>query len=196
MATYWKDLSAIDYLRTLPREWLPSSALVDFILLFGAGKPAVRVQLINPESSAALFSWCREAGLDLAIDDDAFACISVERGGARRILEIDRASEAHEIELGLALGYPSCCCTHIAAIGEADIDRYAEEVAHWCFTGPNALTNPSGYREGLALVSHIPCSVNCEPSFEIASRARQFVINHVSEPFLSSLARSRLVAGK
>lgn len=196
MATYRPALRAIDHLRTFPREWLPSSALVDFLLLFGAGKPAVRVQVTNPEGDAELLSWCRDVDLDLAIDEESFACISVERGGARRILKIDRASEAHEIELGLALGYPLCCCQRIAAVGEVSIDRYAKEVSHWPFTGPYELINPSGYLEGRALVSHIPCSVNCESSLEIATRARRFVINHSSEPFLSCLARSKLVAGK
>jgi hypothetical protein len=194
MATEGLDQLTLERLRTLPLSWLRPSALVDFLLLSLSKKPTVRLRIDSESSMDHLRVWCRQSGFDLAADEDCFACVSVEGGFASKVLELDRRTDAHEIELGLALGYPLCCCERVASIGESNIDYYAQEVARWPFAGQYRRINPAGYHSGLALISHLPCSADCRPSLTIADRAREFVITHASEPILFSLCRSPLVA--
>lgn len=183
----------IESLRALPLDLLRPSALIDFIQLLACGKPAVRL-LVGGEAERrlvkALSLWCRERGLDFASDGEGFVCISSGGGEAGRILELDRRAEAHEVELGLALGYPRCCCERVAAVGESNIDAYAAEVAAWPFTGAYRRINPSGYRQGLALICHLPCSPTCDASLSIADGAAGFLLAHTTEPVLSPLLRA------
>jgi len=186
-------MTATHGFRTLPAQWLYPSAVVDFMLLYAGAKPAVRIELRERKGAEPLYVWCRESELDYASDADGFACVSAEPGVARQVLELDRSWRAHEVELGRALGYPLCCCQQVAWIGESQIDKLARRVAHWTFTGPYARINPAGYVNGLALVSHLPCSVDCNQSLDIAEQACQFVRAKAAEPLLSSLASSPLV---
>jgi hypothetical protein len=131
--------------------------------------------------------------LDYASDDDNFASVSLEEGHASQVLALDRRAGAHELELGLALGYPVCCCERIASIGEANIDHYAAGIAQWTFAGPYRRINPVGYKSGLALISHLPCSQECRKSLTIAEHAREFVTTYRAERLFCSLASSPLL---
>lgn len=193
MGTPGTKIAAIAQFRNLPREWLPASAVVDFVLMFGCGKPAVRIQLADTARIEALAYWCRQSQLDFASDSEGFCCIATEPGAAKGILEVDRSKTPHEIELGQALGYPLCCCERIATIGESRIDSYVQEVVQWSFSRCYRRINPIGYRAGIALISHVPCSSDCHESLIIAECARLFVKAHASEPLLASLANSPLV---
>jgi hypothetical protein len=194
MATQALDELGLTRLRALPLSWLRPSALVDCLLLSLNEKPAIRLRIDSESGINHLRAWCRHSGFDLAADEDSFACVSAESGFASKVLELDRRTEAHEIELGLALGYPLCCCERVASIGESNIDSYAQEVATWPFVGEHRWINPSGYHSGLALISHLPCSIDCAPSLAIASRAREFVKRQASEPILFSLICSQILA--
>lgn len=193
MATLFSPITAIHPLRTLPLDSLYPSALVDFVLLFAGAKPVVRVELRARRGAAALASWCRHFGLHYAGDSDGFACISADENLPRRVLEMDRSVESHEADLGQALGYPSCCCQRVAQIGESQIDQYASQVAQWRFTGRYARINPAGYGNGLSLLSHLPCAVDCDRSLTIAEQACHFIREHSNEPMLTALAGSPLV---
>ena len=193
MGTPRTKLVAIDQFRNLPREWLPASAVVDFVLMFGCGKRAVRTLLADIAGIERLSSWCEASQFDFASDPEGFCCVSTEPMAARGILDLDRSTTPHEIDLGQALGYPSCCCQRIATFGESRIDLYAQEVAQWSFIGCYRRINPCGYCSGTALISHLPCSPDCQESLVIADGARRFVMAHASEPMLSSLASSALV---
>ena len=193
METSLSEIAAIRQFRTLPVEWLYPSAVVDFMLLFAGAKPAVRVELREPNGAEGLDLWCQQSELDYACDAEGFACVSTERGVAHHVLELDRSLGRHEVELGRNLGYPLCCCERVAEIGESQIDAYAREVAEWRFTGPYTRINPAGYVSGLALLSHLPCAVDCDCSLDISERARQFVRQNSREPLLFPLASSCLV---
>lgn len=186
-------MTAIYHFRTLPVQWLYPSAVVDFMLLFAGAKPTVRVELRKVQGAEALDVWCRESELDYACDAEGFACVSTESGAARHVLHLDRSAQAHEVALGQALGYPLCCCQRVADIGEAQIDKYASRVARWSFTGPYVRINPVGYVNGVALLSHLPCSVDCDRSLSIAEQARNYVRANPAEPLLFPLAGSSLV---
>jgi hypothetical protein len=186
-------MTSIGHFRSLPLQWFYPSAVVDFMLLFAGAKPAVRVKLREHGGGVAFDSWCRGLELDYACDADGFACVSVKPHAADYILELDRSIEPHEVLLGQALGYPLCCCELIAKIGESQIDAYARQVAQWSFAGSYTRINPAGYDRGIALLSHLPCSVDCDRSLSIAERGRQFVLANSADPLLSHLAGSPLV---
>lgn len=193
MALLHHEYLSIASLREVPFGLLRPSAVVDFVLLFGCGKPAVRLLIDGDDGVNALSDWCREVGLDFAVDNSRFACVAREPGASWQILETDRLAEPHEIELGQALGYPTCCCQRIALIGESGIDAYAAEVAGWHFHGNYRRINPAGYGSGQALISHLPCSPDCDASLAIARVARRFVLAHAAEPALVELSRSSVV---
>lgn len=194
MATHAQEGLEVEQLRSLPLGLLRPSALVDFILLFVCEKPAVRLIVKSEESLESLQRWCNRWRFDFSSEEDGFACVGVERGSAARVLDIDRRAEAHEMELGLILGYPRCCCERVASVGESNIDSHALVIAGWPFGGDYRRINPAGYRSGLALVSHLPCSPVCDASLAIANGARGFVLEHAREPMLSELYRSSVVS--
>ena len=192
-----EGLSAVEGLRALPWELLRPSALVDFIQLSACRKPAVRL-LVKGEGEGRLVEslsrWCGETGLDFAYDGEGYACVAGRKGEAVDILAIDRRAEAHELELGLALGYPPCCCERVAQVGESAIDEYAREVATWTFAGTYRRIDPSGYRSGLSLICHVPCSATCEASLVIANKAREFLLGHKDDHLLSKLVNSPVMS--
>ena len=190
-------LIAVEGLRALPWELLRPSALVDFVQLLACRKPAVRL-LVKGEGERRLVEslsrWCRETGLDFASDGEGYACVAGRKGGAAGVLAMDGRAEAHELELGLALGYPHCCCERVARLGESAIDEYAGEVAKWTFAGPYRRIDPSGYRRGLSLICHLPCSATCDASLVIANKAREFLLGHKDDPLLSKLVNSLVMS--
>lgn len=159
---------------TLPRGELPLSAGVDFLHMLACGKPAVRFKLTE-HGSADLTRWCAAHGYACRVDEDGFCCVAPTVSLAERVLEVDRRSEPHELELGLLLGYPRCCCESVAEVGESAIDDHAAVVARWPYTGRYRLIDPSRYRRGESLVCHLPCSPTCTPSLELALRAARFL---------------------
>ena len=184
----------IERLRSAPLSLLRQSALVDFVLFLACEKPAARLIVDSGDGLDALRKWCKQWGFDFAAYGEGFACISSKPGTASHILEIDRRADAHEIELGRALGYPACCCERVAELGESEIDSYAATVTRWSFEGAYRRINPVDYRSGRALISHLPCSPTCDASLAIANRAYRFVIEHAEEPALSKLYRSPVVS--
>lgn len=190
-------LVTVEGLRALPWELLRPSALIDFIQLSACRKPAVRL-LVKGEGERCLVEslsrWCGETGLDFASDGEGYACVAGRKGEAAGVLAIDRRAEAHELELGLALGYPLCCCERVARVGEAAIDEYAGEVATWTFVGQYRRIDPSEYRRGLSLICHLPCSTTCEASLVIANKAREFLLGHKDDSLLSKLVSAPVMS--
>ena len=193
MAKDGERIATIDSLREVPWESLSPSALVDFVLLFACNKPAIRLIAKSKNGIDALARWCSNSGFDFASDFEAYVCVAREPGDAIRVLEIDQRPDSHEFVLGRALGYPACCCESVAAAGESNIDAHAENVATWPFSGQYRRINPSGYRDGRALISHLPCHPACDASLAIANQARAFLLAHRREPILFKLCNSSVV---
>jgi hypothetical protein len=158
----------------LPHELLPLSARVDFLHLLGLEKPAVRTN-VREQAMPALRRWCVRYGYGWNADEEGYCSVASSMGLARFVLEVDRRVEPHEMELGLLLGYPRCCCEAIARVGESRIDARAAVVAKWPFQGRFRLIDPSGYRQGSSLICHLPCRADCVASLEIAERALRFL---------------------
>lgn len=154
----------------LPR-WLPPSAATDLAQLLAGNKPAVR--LLIGDRSAQLRCWARTLGLFTCSDRDGYATVSRNPATARRVLDLDRRPGRHTVALGLLLGYPVCCSRAAARAGDEGIDQMQNAIALRRFHGRFRLIDPGGYQQGLAQLSHVPCSHRCEASLSLAMRTRR-----------------------
>jgi len=178
----------------LPWSDLPPSFRVDLLQLLSASRPAIRSH-VGDAAREKLQAWCVTTGLDFAAEC-AWVSLSTEVGRAARVLHVDASPEPHEVDLGLLLGYPLCCCQQAALVGESQIDQYARYVAARPLIDEYAMLDISRYHEGLALISHVPCLPDCEPSRLLAQRSVDWLTGQpcAPEPYLSwrlalSLAR-------
>lgn len=188
-----KESLCIENFRLLPLHLLRPSALVDFVLFFANAKPAVRLQINSDSSFESLDTWCSQAGFELAIDKSNFLCIAKSKNYAEYVLQLDQLEEPHEIELGIALGYPECCCQKIAVLGESNIDNYSLEISKWMFKDEYSYINPNEYISGVSLISHLPCAPDCFKSLKIALQTRKFILENSNELFLNDLVNSPLL---
>ena len=147
--------------------WFKASAGVDFAQLIAGVRPAIRTELMYPKSSEEVKRWVRQRGWFASIDVDNFIAISRMPGLNRRLLIIDRESSEHTYRLGLALGYPRCCCKAASHIGESNLDSWEEVLCRRQFIGSFQAIDPRNYHEGRSLISHIPCSTRCEESLKM-----------------------------
>src|SRR3546814_12102422 len=88
-------------------------------------------------------------------------------------MSIDRERGNHTAHLGLMLGYPRCCARAAARVGESSLDTWAAGLTRRRFLGRFTAIQITGYRQGRALISHIPCSPNCLASLLLARRSEE-----------------------
>jgi len=146
--------------------WLPPSAVIDVTLVLRGHKPAARIT-VGPRGGD-LRRWARRHGLFTSIDADGFAAISRNPATARRVIDLDRRPGRHTLALGTMLGYPPCCSRAAARVGDEGIDQLHAAMAKRRFHGRFRAINPSGYADGSARISHVPCSTCCQPSLRMA----------------------------
>lgn len=149
-------------------EWLKPSGAVDIAQLWFRVRPAMRTELRLPVRRDTVFRWARRFGFLCALDEDRFLTVSRDGRLARDLLVLDRSSVDHTYRLGIRLGYPRCCCLKAASIGESGLDDWAGTWRTDLLCGAFRLIDPTGYVEGKALISHIPCSPRCRPSLDMA----------------------------
>jgi hypothetical protein len=159
--------------------WLKPSAAIDIAHLWFRIRPALRTELARSVSQADVHRWAHHLGFFSALDDEGFLSVSRDPQLSRRIIDLDRQSGNHTFALGLRLGYPRCCCRMAARIGEIGLDAWEHEPTE--FRGRFKLINPTGYRRGNALISHIPCSPHCQPSLRMAE-ALLLSLRHIKSP--------------
>lgn len=168
----------------VPFENLAPSAFVDFAHLVGCAKPAVRLQFFDSFGVSRLASWCGDFSFTLVVDNEGFGVIARSAILAATVLEVDRSLDAHEVELGRLLGYPSCCCRAAAVRGESRLDDLADEASRWPYPGAYRRIDPSGYCEGTSLICHVPCRPTCIASLRLACRALSLVARYPQHPKL------------
>lgn len=117
---------------------------------------------------ALIARWIGRFGLHIALDTDGFLCVSRNAYFARGVLALDRSVGKHTFELGIRLGYPFCCCRRAAEVGDEGLDELAAALSQQ-FHGRFKLIDPSGYPDGRAFISHVPCSARCKHSLRMAS---------------------------
>lgn len=156
---------------------LTRSSYIDFLLLLGDLKPTLRLRVTEPRIQRALEFWGKEHGYVSSANPFGYICIAKTQDIAFRLQQLDESYEAHEYEFGLLLGYPPCCCRKAAEVGERNLDAWEKTMSQDAiFQGwPNDLIDPRGYTEGSSLISHIPCSAQCEPSLSIAKAALRII---------------------
>jgi hypothetical protein len=147
--------------------WLPQSAQVDLRQLYLGGRSAIRLHLLQRVAKEEVHRFARRHGWFAVLDDEGFVVLSANPARARWIMALDRSMGVHTHALGLALGYPPCCCRAAAVLGEAHLDRWAMHLIDSRFVGRFRLTSPKDYRGGNAWLSHIPCSTRCERSLHM-----------------------------
>lgn len=156
-----------DPVRNLPK-WLKPSACVDLRLVLTGARANLRTELRSAVSSVAVRCWTRRLGLFVSIDADGFVAMSRRPGVARRLLVLDRKPGNHVRELGRLLNYPACCCRAVARVGEALIDELGGAASRRRYVGRFRAIDPTGYREGQSLISHVPCSAFCTRSLALS----------------------------
>ncbi|MFN6415673.1 MAG: DUF483 domain-containing protein [Pseudomonadota bacterium] len=143
-------------------EELPKSVMVDLGRYLFGHKPALR------------FSY-PAAGSFMSISVPGF--VKIFKGMiyiARDQLNLDLLTEVdndifpHEILFGEMLGYPKCCVEKIANLGENFIDDYNDEFNKK--VKRHSLLDISQYSNGIALISHVPCSMSCQSSLQQADQ--------------------------
>ena len=154
-------------------EILPLSSKVDLLLFLLSLKPAFRT-FVASGNMTLIKSWCDKHEFSFE-SDHSFVYISSDHALNRRIKSLDAAEVPHAVELGVLLGYPKCCCNKIASIGEGKIDAYADWLNNQSFSDPYRIINTSMYSQGIALISHVPCSVVCKPSLLIAKKVLTYL---------------------
>lgn len=174
-------------IETLPWAQLAPSVRVDVLQLAANAKPAIRLMSATTSWNLReeLRQWATCNGLGAA-SDDRYTCIARDQVTATRTLAIDISIRPHEFELGLSLGYPTCCCESIRWLGESAIDERAQEIETWVFPGPFVIINPDRYSQGGALLSHLPCAPTCEASFQLASSAIEWIQTRSGDSYPST----------
>lgn len=165
--------------------FFPSSK-VDILLFLLNLKPAFRTCIKTDKAYDLFLGWCDSNQFFFRIDHENFCYAAKEKSIVDDLYKIDHSIYAHEIEMGRQLGYPECCCLKIAKMGEIAIDHYESWLSNQDFKGEFRLINPYKYRQGIAFISHVPCSTDCLPSLKIAKSMAQFIDKHASKPFFKS----------
>lgn len=172
----------------IPWDDLPESAKVDFSLFLLNLKPTVRFLTESGFSPKDLQLVMNSYHFDFV--NEAIYIAKNENDLSALVIS-DNRCVPHEQELGSLLGYPPCCCKKIELVGESFIDMYAEQFIKT--VEKRSLLDISCYKKGISLVSHIPCSPDCEPSLKIARLLLNFIRTAAGyeEPF--ELWRKRLL---
>ena len=161
----------------LPWSELPLTAKVDFCQFLGGIKPAIRTHIQNPKYLNILTSLFQSFGWYSAYDAEGYIVTSTKERLSNRILEVDRDPFPHEVHLGTLLGYPKCCCEHIAKCGENKIDQKAQAFKRENLKEEFKLIDISLYDRGIALISHVPCSCQCVFSLQMAKLLKVFILS-------------------
>lgn len=166
-------------------EGLKDSDYVDLLLFLINQKPGVRLGKSSLELQNQMKNWAKKRNFGFIVNYDNYVYLGKTKLIARMIQLIDDSYFSHEFLLGRFLGYPTCCCKKVKFIGEKNIDLWENELCNTSiFKGKFRLINPSGYTQGKSLISHIPCSCNCEKSLTIAKKALSIIIqNKENEKF-------------
>ncbi|WP_228546968.1 hypothetical protein [Candidatus Neptunochlamydia vexilliferae] len=151
-------------------EFFPLSAKVDFLLFFYGYKPCVRTRLISDLNIKKLEDWCHTFQIQYFLDKEDFIYFSFNEVLLSLAVKLDNSVEKHEQAFGELLGYPHCCCKKIAEVGEHEIDAYEQKLLAQGFDGLFQLISPEKYIDGVAFISHVPCSTSCKNSLDLAEQ--------------------------
>lgn len=163
------------YWNHVPWSIVPPSFQVDLCLFLAGVKPAIRTHVKHQRKIQPFLNNILDFGWHPVHDKSGFLVISKDKDLSQTIIQVDQSPPPHAIQLGCLLGYPECCSKFIEHIGEDGIDKVAEGYKRTDFKGLFSFIDISSYLEGIALISHVPCSTECQPSLNIALSVYSFV---------------------
>lgn len=138
-------------------------------------RPTIRFAVPDCSAAREVRAWAATTGF-FAADDESYVVVSrASAEAAKRAMGVDRSSGPHTFELGLLLGYPTCCAQAAGSHGEASLDDWASSTASWELDALNDVLNVTGYSVGRSWLSHIPCSPTCAASLDMALRTRRWL---------------------
>lgn len=80
----------------------------------------------------------------------------------------------NDCELGLSMGYPPCCVVYFC-------NNFSEENYNPEIRSDNPYTNISKRKQDCVLISHFPCSADCEKSISLGKRYLGVIAKHDKE---------------
>lgn len=161
----WIDLPWLD---------LSPSVRVDILGIHAYRKPAIRIAVRDAAIAARTTASFVDAGWASARDEEYLVAASTGQM-ARHILDVDRRTQPHALELGLLLGYPECCARATAAVGEENIDDQAKRLGEDCDREQVHHLDARHYLTGLALVPYVACSPRCSHAMRHAKAASAYI---------------------
>ncbi len=159
----------------VPWNIVPLSFKVDFCQFIAQIKPAIRTKILEVQNIDYFLKSIINLGWHPIVDEKGFLVISRDNNLSKIIMEADQSPLPHAAYLGRLLGYPECCVNYIDKIGERGIDRAAEGYVKNNFRGSFSLIDISCYLNGIALISHVPCSLECQSSLNIALSVQSYI---------------------
>lgn len=180
------------YWNHVPWNIVPPSFQVDLCLFLAGVKPAIRTYVKHQEQIQSFLNSTLGFGWYPIHDKSGFLVFSKNKDLSQTIIQVDQSPPPHAIQLGQLLGYPECCAKFIEYIGEDGIDKVAEGYKRADFKGLFSFIDISSYLEGIALISHVPCSTECQPSLNIALTVYSFVKEHSAVKGYDDWARSAI----
>ncbi|NOY93272.1 MAG: hypothetical protein GXP55_18965 [Deltaproteobacteria bacterium] len=141
--------------------------------LEGGLRSALKREPLDARELAQDRAWLEGHGLRVGQvegDDDVLLAAENERT-LEAALDAERQLRAHDDALAVArmgelLGYPRCCREAVAALARRDDASLFQTL----LPGFDAPASPlSNWLGPLALISHAPCSLGCEPSVRLAA---------------------------
>ena len=163
------------YWNHIPWSIVPPSFQVDLCLFLAGRKPAIRTRVKYQKKIQPFLNNILDFGWHPVHDKSGFLVISKDKDLSQTIIQVDQSPPPHAIQLGCLLGYPECCSKFIEYIGEDGIDKVAEGYKRTDFKGLFSFIDISSYLDGIALISHVPCSTKCQSSLNIALSVYSFV---------------------
>ena len=94
------------------------SDYVDMLLLINGDKPCVRLGNNSLDIYGQVTTWCKKHKYYGFVSRENLYYVTKSMLLARIARRIDDSTFRHTFILGRLLGYPSCCCRKIAAVGE------------------------------------------------------------------------------
>lgn len=166
------------YWNYIPWGILPPSSKVDLCQFIARIKPAVRTCIKSINNIPIFQKHILELGWHAVYDKSGFTVISRNPELSNTIMQVDQSTLPHAIHLGNLLGYPECCSAYVEQQGEDRIDQAAESFKRSNLRGSFSLLDISKYHEGIALISHMPCSFTCQHSLNGALLTLKFIKKH------------------
>jgi hypothetical protein len=167
-------LEAARLWEALPWSCFVPSLRVDMISFLNGKKAVIRSRSYNRFEKIDIV--LKKFNINFLFDDKGYVFFAKDQNLLQKAFELDISPYSHEVEFGKLLGYPLCCIRKIKSLGEINIDKYSEKFSQELLRNDaDDHLNIKFYEQGIALISHIPCSTNCSESLSLAYSNKKII---------------------